>query len=293
MKTLQKKFTKFRTRVYSRHPTHSVLREELALLPFRSVVRLGSTTPCMDDVTHGGKRIECNTIQGVKNSSNKLLMKKCFENAHIQHADWFLLENGHFIQISAALNENQAIVPRAELPFPLVMKHIYGSRGTGNSLITSLEALEQALVGKTMSNYIFEKFYSYTREYRLHVSADGCFYTCRKMLKQGTPEGKKWQRHDENCVWVIEENPNFDKPINWENIVNDCKKALVTLNLDVAAFDVKVQSAKNEEGTKRKDPKYIILESNSAPSFGQFTAENYLIEIPKILKRKYEALFKL
>jgi hypothetical protein len=46
----------------------------------------------------------------------------------------------------------------------------------------------------------------------------------------------------------------------------------------VAAFDVKVQS-------KDKN-KFIIIESNSAPSFGDITLQKYVDEIPRIVKNK-------
>jgi type I restriction enzyme S subunit len=37
-----------------------------------------------------------------------------------------------------------------------------------------------------------------SREYRLHVTADGCFYACRKMLKADAEE--RWYKNDSNCV---------------------------------------------------------------------------------------------
>ncbi len=281
-----KKFTKFYPRVRSRHPSHDILREELPALPFKSIVRLGSTTALPGD----NVKIECNSIEGIKNSSNKFLMKKCFENAGVKHAQWFTYDNGTdtMYEINSGLNENQIAVQLKNLEFPMVAKAIYGSRGKGNTLLTSLEALKQWLKGKDTENYIFEKFYSYTREYRLHITEEGCFYTCRKLLKNDAPDDKKWQRHDDNCVWIVETNPSFNKPVNWDVIVQDCVKALKKLKLDVAAFDVKVQSAKDKKGKMRNNPEYILLESNSAPSFGDITTEKYLIEIPRILKRKYE-----
>jgi hypothetical protein len=52
-------------------------------------------------------------------------------------------------------------------------------------------------------------------------------------------------------------------------VINDCVKALKSLNLDIAAFDVKIQT------NKYKNPKYIILESNSAPALGDYGLEKY------------------
>lgn len=279
----------YRPMVFSRHPTHNILRRNnktLPLLPFRSVVRLGSTTDIEDSVTNGGRRIECNTIQAVKNSSNKLLMKQCFTKNDVETADWwtYSIKDSQFFKSDGNGGE---INLTDTLPYPIVAKHIFGSRNNGNTLIKSQEQLNQWLVGKTLSNYIFEKFYNYNREYRLHVTEDGCFYTCRKMLKSDTPEDKRWFRNDSNSVWVIEENSDFDKPVNWDNIVEHSVRALKAVGLDVGAVDLRIQSSKTEKGKVRENPDFIIVEINSAPSFGEITSQKYIEQIPKILKRKH------
>jgi len=277
----------YRPMVFSRHPTHNILRRKnktLPLLPFRSVVRLGSTTDIEDSVTNGGIRIECNTIQAIKNSSNKLLMKQCFTKEGVKTADWIEGISGN-----GKDKDNNVVITgiNNSIPFPIIAKHIFGSRNNGNTLIKSLKELENWLVGKTLSNYIFEKFYNYNREYRLHVTEDGCFYTCRKMLKSDTPEDKRWFRNDSNSIWVIEENPDFDKPVNWDNIVDHSVRALKAVGLDVGAVDLRIQSGKTEKGKIRENPDFIIVEINSAPSFGDITSQKYIEQIPKILKRKH------
>ena len=82
-----------------------------------------------------------------------------------------------------------------------------------------------------------KKYYTYTREYRLHITKDGCFYACRKMLKRDAEE----DRHDSNCVWIVEDNPEFNKPDNWNDIVSDCVKAMQSVGLDICAIDIKMQ----------------------------------------------------
>lgn len=270
------KLTKFKTVVYSRHPSHKILRNSLPLLPFRSCVRLGSTTIVSDVISLGGNRIECNSIAGVRNSSSKLLMKRCFTRENVKTADW--LEGNN-------ININQII---ERLGLPVIAKSLHGSRGEGNSKLNTRAELETWLRGKNLSNYIFEKFYTYSREYRLHVTNDGCFYSCRKMLRSGTPESEQWHRHDSNSVWIVEENPQFDKPVNWRDIVQDCIRAKNALGLDICAFDVKVQGRIDNNGRNRTNPEWIVIESCSAPSFGEITARKYLIEIPKLLMKKYE-----
>lgn len=252
--------------VFSRHPSHSALRRVAMKLPVATSIRFGSTTT--------GKRkygVELNKPAGVRISSNKLLMKQKFDEAGVRTTDWYIYQQGNFVRQGGA----KAIIPIAELPYPIIAKNLFGSRGRGNYKLDNLQALQTFINGKDLNNYIFEKYYNYSREYRLHITTRGCFYTCRKMLKEGTPEAEKWHRHDDNCVWILESNPQFNKPSTWNRIVEDCVKALNVIGLDFAAFDVKVQT---------KEPNdYIILESNSAPSFGEETLRRYVEEIPNLV----------
>lgn len=272
-----------RISVRSRHPSHSILRVSLPKLPFKAVVRLGSTTELENTVEKGGRIVEINTTEAIKNSASKLNMKLCFTEGEVKTADWYVFKNNQILQKKI---EQEVPVSIENLPFPLIGKSLLGSRGVGNTLLKDAAALKQWMQNRNLREYILEKYYTYSREYRLHVTADGCFYTCRKMLKRDTPEDKKFQRHDDNCVWILEDNPSFDKPVNWNDIVNDCVKALQSLGLDIAAFDVKVQSAKTSKGEQRKNPEWIIIESCSAPSFGNVTSERYTEIIPILATKK-------
>ena len=285
-KKVIKKFTKFRPRIRSRHPSHNPLRNQLPLLPFRSIVRLGSVT--VDNDIHAATLVECNSVQSIKNSANKLLMKQCFTQAGVKTAKWCkaseeyeILENG--IKFLLGQNDHEQF---NGLEFPMVAKSYFGSRGQGNTLIKNKQEFENWLRGKNLNNYILEKFYNYSLEYRLHITKNGYFYTCRKALKQDVPEDQKWRRHDDICVWFTEDNADFKKPNCWNLIVEHCVKALNSLGLDIGCFDVKVQSAVDNKGRQRQEQDFIILESNSAPSFGDLTLVKYLEEIPKILKQK-------
>lgn len=225
------------------------------------------------------KITELNSVEGVKNSSDKLKMKNCFREANSCTADWWTTNNSKTFKNGKDNSE----IDITELSFPIVTKHRFGSRGNGNSLINSLEELQNWVKGKDLSKYIFEKYYKYTKEYRLHVNEDGCFYSCRKMLKQDTPDKEKWHRHDSNSVWILEDNPSFNKPSCWDKLVKDCVNTLKSLKLDFCAFDVKTQSETTKDGKKRKEVEYIIIESNSAPSFGDITLEKY----SEMLSNKY------
>lgn len=255
-------------RVRSRHPTHDALRGTLPRMPFSSVIRFGSTT-------ESDAQVELNSVESVHNSSSKLRMKRCFREDGVKTADW--IESQNIAEIQTWATER----------FPIVGKQIFGSRGRGNTLIQNAAELTTYLASRatSLSSYIFEKYYNYVREYRLHVNADGCFYTCRKMIKEATPKEQRWFRNDSNCVWIIEDNELFDRPSNWEAIVAECVKALNSCGLDFGACDLRVQSSK-VEGKVRKDPEFIVVEINSAPSFGEGTTTRYAEMIPALLTKK-------
>jgi D-alanine-D-alanine ligase-like ATP-grasp enzyme len=85
----------------------------------------------------------------------------------------------------------------------------------------------------------------------------------------------------------METNDLFDRPSNWDEIVSHSVNALKAVGLDVGAVDLRVQSSTNSDGESRVNPKFIVIEINSAPSFGKVTEEKYIEQLPKILNRKY------
>lgn len=255
----------FKLAIFSRHPSHNALRKERIMLPISTSVRFGSTT-----IGERKYKLQLNKPDAVRISANKLLMKRKFTEVGVKTADWWMYQGGNFLAADA---KNHMTFDT--LPYPIIAKNVFGSRGRGNYKLDTPALLKAFVAGKDLTNYIFERYYDYVREYRLHVSATGCFYTCRKMLKGDTPKDQRWFRNDSNSTWILEENSMFEKPTTWLQIEADCVKALDAVGLDFAAFDVKVQS---------KDPQnWIIIESNSAPSFGDLTLQKYVEEIPKIV----------
>lgn len=292
----KKKYTLFRPMILSRHPSHDILRlkhKKIAALPYRSVIRFGSSTEVEDTVAKGGNRIEINTVNAIKISANKLLMKQKFIEAGVKTANWYTFSNYLFYPNGdLTLGGTDQTRGVETIEYPIVAKAHYGSKGKGNTLIKSQEELESWMQGKTLSNYIFEKFMNFGHEFRLHVTEDGCFYTCRKALKQDVPEDQKWRRHDDICVWFLETNENFQKPNSWNDIVSDCVKALKAVGADLLSFDVRVQTPRDKDGNLRSYQEYILLECNSASSMDNGTgevsicAQKYIDEIPKIIIRK-------
>lgn len=268
--------------IRSRHPSHRGLRRSLARLPFRSVIRLGSLTE-LDDLP----RVELNSAEAIRNSSSKLRMKQCFTRNGVKTAEWWKYNSQSNSFILHGEGDQSRLI--ANLEYPIVAKSHNGSRGRGNTLLKTADDVHNFINARpnNLNGYIFEKYCNFNKEYRLHVTADGCFYTCRKMLRQKFRDHpNSWQRHDDNCVWILEENENFDKPNNWNEIVEHCVKAVVSCGLDFGACDLRVQNNTNADGERRDNPDFIVVEVNSAPSFGDMTLVKYKEELPKLLVKK-------
>ena len=266
---MKKNWIKRSVRIFSRHPSHNGIRGKIMVdARFLSCVRFGSKT-----IWRKSEKF-LNSPEAVENSSNKTKMKKCFDDNDVLTAQWW--------------DNIDDLIGEEDIHFPIIAKKKYGSRGEGMIKIDSKEQLNEFINTKRVGGYIYERFYNYSREYRLHVNTSGCFYTCRKMLKGDTPEEQRWFRNDSHSVWFIEENEHFDKPVNWESIVNECVKAMKAVGLDFGACDVRVQSAIKNNGAKRDAPKFIVIEINSAPSFGEGTTKAYIKNIPLMIEKKYE-----
>ena len=268
---MKQKIRSNKVKIRSRHPSHAVLRGVInTRLPV--VVRFGSVKTMPNHYS-------INTAEAVRNSASKLLMKQCFKEHAVKTAAWCYPQNRDELEAFCAEN----ISRDKKTPDKIIVKSLNGSRGKGLYLFNSAEECIQWFTDRRATNrnnygmYIVEKYYNYTREYRLHLSADGCFYTCRKMLRSDITEDKRWYRNDSNSVWIIEENPAFDKPSNWDIVITEGVKALKAVGLHLGAIDLRIQSAKAE------NPDFIICEINSAPSFGAVTATKYKEEILKIV----------
>ena len=227
------------------------------MFPFSVIIRFGSTTP-----SRLKSRVELNTVQAIKNCSDKFLMKQLFAKAGVASPKFYT---------------SQEIV-KAAVEFPIVKKLKFRSRGNGMVLVESRKQLDAILASTSnKAGIYFEEFFDSAREYRLHVSNLGCFYTCRKLRKKDAKE--RWYFNSRNSSWIIESNPLFEKPATWNEIVKECQKGLKALGMDFAAFDVRVT----------KKGKFSIIEANSAPSFGKTTLKKYLEHIPLLVKNKTKA----
>ena len=261
MRNLAKKlldYFRFKPQIITRHETHAILKG-LPKCDFKYSVRMGSLeiAPHVD--------VEINTANAIRNSADKERMKECFKEGNVRTAKWFKSDRIEEVGISG-------------LPYPIVIKHVKGSRGTGNYLINNTDELLDWLNKRkrVLKNYIFEEFLDYQKEYRLHVWEGGCFYSCRKMRRENTKSENMWQFKFSDCYWVKDTNPDFKKPKIWDEIEKECVKALNSVGLSVGACDVKVQG-----------DDFFVIEINSAPSFGKVTGQKYMEILPKIAKTIY------
>jgi len=261
----------FVTQIRSRHPSHNVLRGVLGRFPVRSVVRLGSTTEMAND---GLKRIEINSVKAISNSSSKLKMKQCFAKAGVATATWYTYDRGAWFL--NGYNEGSYEKQLKDLKFPIIAKGIFGSRGQANTKIDTAAALTTWLKGKDTSGYIFEEFFDGSREYRFHISTLGVFLTWRKLRRNDTPDNQRWFFNNQNCNWVSEQHELYNRPATYQQIADECVKALNACGLDIGGCDVRV----NKKG------EFKIIEINSACSLAEQTAEAYKAELTKLINNK-------
>ncbi len=196
-----------------------------------------------------------NKIEAMEASSNKQMMKRHFTAAGVITAPWCM--------VSEKDKDDARIKEKLNLWKTIIAKHRYSSHGKGIYIIHSMTDYRNFKKNHNVEEYIFERYYTYSREYRVHVYKDKCFYAVRKLLKTGFEKDKG--KHLDNCIFVNEENPKFNKPKTWNKIEKECVKALKSLHLDLGCVDVLV----NKQG------KFIIMEVNSNPGLGEKGLEIY------------------
>lgn len=251
----RRQFSGYLIPVRSRHPSHRGLMEGTRL-PFRSVVRFGSTTIMGDGRTH------CNTVDAIRNCADKLRMKQIFAQHNIK--------SPKFWTTSVRANMPNPI------PYPIVAKIFNHSRGRGMVRIMDVTEHAEFIRTHNENNYTYEEYFKHSREYRIHVSPhiEGEIFSIRKMIRQEAADNGTWSRNIQNGAFVRE----FERPAEWPQMVEECKRACAALGLDIGAADI-LYSVKNKS--------FTIVEINSAPAMRDRTREAYKNAIIQILKHKH------
>lgn len=240
----------FRLRVFSPNKSCAPLRS----IPFsrRVLLRLGSTTELVSKY----KYLEINTIAGVRTSANKITMKRAFDVANIKHSEWISSTNKEAIRKFFFIHKI------------LIAKHRHSSKGNDIYYIDSQDALENLFSRVNLKDFVFEKYYFFPSEYRVHVDVNhGCFYACKKVLKEDADV--QWHKHADNSIFVLV-TKELELPECWQKMIADCTQALKQMQLTIACFDV---LCSNND--------YIIVESNTAPSLATYGITYYSNHLKK------------
>jgi D-alanine-D-alanine ligase-like ATP-grasp enzyme len=235
-------------RVLSPYGTHNHFRRMRLRVPKPTVIRFGSRTEI------NPRYIEINSIEAINNTRDKLATKKIMKEIGSKTPKYWLIN---------------------ELPdaYPVLLKPRFGMKGRGIVFVENEDNLKRELNKiNNKASYFIEKYTTFSKEYRLHMSITSkCFFTMRKMKKIDKVEDKIIT--DGNSVWLYSDHENFDKPRNWDNIVEDCYNLLKAAKLHFGAFDVKVA----------KDGSWNILEINSAPGIDGKTIQAYEKELVNLV----------
>lgn len=237
-------------RVFSPNKSCAPLRS----IPFhrRVLLRLGSTTPLVSKY----KYLEINTIEGVRTSANKITMKKAFDKSKINHSEWI------------NSSDKNKILDFFNLHRVLIAKHRHSSKGKDIYYIDNKQDLEKLISDINLKDFVFEKYYFFPSEYRVHVDVNhGCFYACKKVLKEDAEV--QWHKHADNSVFVLV-NEKHVLPECWSEMIEHCIKALKEMHLTIACFDVLCSNNK-----------FIIVESNTAPSLASYGLTYYCNHLKK------------
>ena len=262
----------YQLRIRSRNGSAAALRRQV-LSPKRGVYRCGSFTTNNEIFTREELRrgiIEINTVEASRLSNNKTEMKRRFSQWNVPSAEWMRIED-----VIHEYDDGNEV----DLAFPWIIKHNHSSRGEGIYLIHDLHEFQEFIEDDShRHNHIVEHYYTYVREYRLHVDKFGCFCANRKMLRDDAEV--RWHRHHSNSNWIREDNELFDRPTNWDDIVAAAQLARRSLGLDICSVDVKVQSS------HRRNPAFFILETNSGSALGEQTTPLYIQELTRLCEEK-------
>lgn len=269
-------------RIRSRNHSAKALAKQIPCTK-NIVCRLGSFTPNEAIFTPLMLKkgvIEINTVEACKLSNDKLRMKQAFDKAHVNTSLWLSLAESKFenrrIYEKEVKDPDNPII----LTFPCIIKHIHSSKGEKIYYVPTEVEYNEFMIkyANELEKYIIEHYYNYSKEYRVHVSELGAFYSCRKMLLNEVPIEQRFHRHHVNTVWIVPENEQFETPAHWDKILEDCVRAIKSIGLSIGCVDVLVTKQNNLE------PDWKILETNSAPALGEITTELYIKELTKLCK---------
>lgn len=195
--------------------------------------------------------IVLNPIAAVKSNADKLNMKEKFKEAGIKSPEF-------------VLNDEEGRKLFKEKGWNVVYKRKNHSGGVGMKFY-SIDEIDNHKESGILERRIVPK-----REFRIHcIPALNAFFAVEKLRKKDKLD--QLARNLENCVFV----QNFEKPANWQEALDETKKALEVMGLDFGCADV----AQTKKG-------FYIIETNSGPGMGSETGKWYTEELQKLINLK-------
>lgn len=227
--------------IHNRIPVKEHLERDLPDFGTSVVIRLGGTKP------YEKYAIQVNKAASVLNSVNKKKQKD------------LLLKAG------------APTLPLLVRPvYPCVVKGIKRSGGINVFVVNSAKEFTKATAA-TNENYLIEPLFKATGEYRLHCTRKEVFFAVKK--------------HKRNAADIIITRDNhfnereFVKPRLWQQMKDACVKAMTTLDLDIACFDVMY----NRAGAVHQ---FAIAEANTNPELLDNTYAAYLKALQTVITDK-------
>lgn len=231
----------YKIRVASRHPSHKEIlhQNQMPLFPVRVRVRFGS------EKAHRKCHIDFNPIEAIRNTANKIEMKRIFVAAGVRTPKY--LSNGG--------NARQSMRD-GYLGSKVFFKTTKHSRGRGMKIYDDI-----GLAQSEQREGYFEESCISKREFRVHVMDGVAFH-----IDEKRPRDTSMKMKDRPVIKNMENGFKFRRPIKDypEEVVTESIKAVQALGLVFGAADVGL----NDDGV-------WIYEVNTAPSLRTKTRKLY------------------
>ena len=259
--------------------------------PFRVHVKFSNRS-----VSNSGSLV-INEVEAINSSANKLKTYRKWKGTDVPYnicfpATQFIVK----ATTPDGADELDLEMLERNLPYPFVAKRILGEKKKGFYKINNDNDLIEFCRTERISNYLFEEYFEFTREYRIHVSP----WLKSKSMVYGFPSNgktkvicnkdgvivmvkKKMKNNSEETILNRSSNDNVVFSTNYQSedwMVEARKlavKAIELLGLDFGAIDVGYNSSTGE---------YRFFESNSNPGMDSMTAICYQQALKEIILAK-------
>ena len=190
-------------------------------------------------------KIEYNGHRGLSNASNKKMARELMFKAKVP--------------VPTPISHLKPF----ERNKPVVIRPLHHRGGNDFVVIREDEVLQRFINDNNMDNYYISEVYEKTREYRVHCAL-GKVLLIKEKPKPENLDTVAWNFEVNELPWTTINRKDYD--------IEMCKIALSAIKavgLDFGAVDIMA------EPKDKKQPKYAVLEVNTAPSMTPYLIEKY------------------